>query len=439
LLYSGRAEDAVTVIRSLMSTFRVDAGSCTGYDQAIREETHRFLREHATQIVPPLREVMCAKPPPNPKMLALTPPILSTYTASPSPSPVQAGLAQVISTAAGGIGKLVAPAPVPSPGKLAGPLDLPQCKVTKTTLPPDVRWAQVSVTDTIGIQDLLTPCYVHDRVTHRLTPPPTPTKDTKKDSAPADKANAKTAAKPAAKPPQKPTGPLADLNDTLLAAFPPPADPAKSPCQRHSDSLSDTDLKSLQAALTAVLNKVLPSITDPEQRAQGRAILADYQTLLAASSQAGTPITAQTTYTYGPLTHWSFGLGAGAVFRPNLNQQVKLSGTTLVDDPLNGVMTSVNVYHNLWPFLPGYDENTLKPQASELFRWVGGIVLTPDPGGFLGIAIGIPSPDFRNVTINGGYAVMAATTPVGDAQIGATGKTKRGALGAWVIQMGYSF
>ncbi len=192
--------------------------------------------------------------------------------------------------------------------------------------------------------------------------------------------------------------------------------------------------------MEALLGTRVKLVARPEHKSLVRAIYDGYGALLASNSGSGSPsnVTLTTAYTFGPLRHWSFGLGAGAVFHPNWNQPVKLSGTTLVDDPLNGVMTSVNAYADL-PFLGGYDETTLTPQASEVFRWVIGAVITPEPGGFVGLSIHLPWPDFRSLSINGGYAVMLATVPTDDGQVGQPGTTKRGGLGAWVVQLGYSF
>ena len=99
-------------------------------------------------------------------------------------------------------------------------------------------------------------------------------------------------------------------------------------------------------------------------------------------------------------------------------------------------MTSVNVY--ISPF--GYDETTIVPRVEEVPRFTLGVTLTPNPGLFGGLAFALPLRDVRNFSVNLGYAVMLATVPAGSAAIGGTSTaTRRGALGAWAAQLGYSF
>lgn len=351
--------------------------------------------------------------------------IYSTYTASPAQSPVQASLAQAISTAAGGLGKIVSPMPLTAGMKGIVP-NLPQALVTEVTVPSEYRWAQVTATDNADVTALQTPDEVHRRAASLPELPPI----------------------------------LVTMNDNLRKAFPAsdptnpstgtatPASGAKG-CAAYAPGIAATEAN---ACLNTIRDLSAQALTNQTAavRFKAQPILQMYTSLplLAPASGApssattgGTSVTAQTTYTFGPLTHWSFGLGAGAVFHPNLNQQVKLSGTTLVDDPLNGVFTSVNVYHNLWLFSDGYDETTPTPQwTRESPRFVLGAVLTPNPGLFAGLGFALPFVDVRNVLLNAGYAVMLATVPVGNEQVGANpAKTRRGALGAWAVQVGYGF
>ncbi|MFI5167049.1 MAG: hypothetical protein ACHQQS_10540 [Thermoanaerobaculales bacterium] len=340
------------------------------------------------------------------------PPIFSTYTAIPSSSPIAAGLAQVASTFGGGIGKVVAPPSAqpsvpkqPPEGKRveevvrrAGPSL--ECVVMATLIPEDIRWAQVSVTDNANVGGLLTPDNARRRA-DRLTN--------------GDQT-------------------LTELNQRLSRAF--PKEPNASAgtqgagCAGFPFTGATADPSGCQASLLKVLTETLQGM-GVDKRDKAEAIYDMYAALLSSTPQAST----QTTYTYGSLTRWTFGLGAGAMAHPNLNQQAKLSGTSVVEDPLNGTMTSVNVY---WSFFGGYDETTLTPSCNEKYpRLVFGGVLTPTPGLFVGLGEAAPWPDARNVTLNLGYAVMVATVPVGD--LATATKTKRGALGAWFLEFGYSF
>jgi hypothetical protein len=91
-----------------------------------------------------------------------------------------------------------------------------------------------------------------------------------------------------------------------------------------------------------------------------------------------------------------------------------------------------------WSFLGGYDETALVPTRTEcLPRLVFGAVLTPNPGLWAGFGVTAPWADLRHLSLNAGYTVMLATVPVGS--LSRATKTRRGALGAWIVQVGYGF
>jgi hypothetical protein len=316
-----------------------------------------------------------------------SPPIASSYVASPSPGPIQAGVKQAITAMAGGMVKMAAPVQTPlgerEAGVKAAGKGLP-AMITRTVVPTEIRWAQILVSDKADLRGFLTPAEVQRRVQALF-----------------------------------PGSELQDYKESAFKAF---ADEKKP------------KLKELQDLLA----KALTTSKALEETTQIQRIYQMYAVLLTDLS-GETSI--QTVYAYGKLTSVTFGLGLGAVVDFNLNHQVKISDETLVDDTPNGVMTSVNLY---WSVFGGYDETMLRPSRAEsLPGVVVGAVLTPDFGGFVGMAIPLGFVrDVRSFTLNGGYALMLATVPAGSAQIGDSGSmatTRRGALGGWFLTLGYSF
>ncbi len=339
-------------------------------------------------------------------------PVFTAYSASAVPSPVEAGFAQVVSTGVGGL-KSVPPAAGGAPQKLAeletGVPVWPtvRCVVAKATIPKDLKWAQLTLTDTVDVQPLLTAASVAARVNDKLGPP-----------TPSD------------------ADPIRVLAASLSRAF-----AQGGPCCSFAldiPAAKETALPDCQSILRGILYDSLQKLRDAgldpvalnKARDAAMAIYSMYSGILTSTRA----VSVQTVYSYGPLTHWAFGLGAGVVLTHDLNDQVKISSDVLVGDPGSGTLTSVNVYYS--PF--GYDESTLKAAAQELPRAVGGLVLTPNPGAFLGLGVALPF--LRSVTVDGGYAVMLGPVAPHGAKIGDTAtSTKRGVLGGWILELGYSF
>jgi hypothetical protein len=278
--------------------------------------------------------------------------------------------------------------------------------VAKATIPKDLRWAQLTLTDTVDVQPSLTAASVAARVDAKLGSLPPSAVD-----------------------------PIRNLAASLRDAF------AQDKCSSFAlyiPAAKGNELPDCQTCLNGILNdslRVLPEAgLDPASLNKARdaamAIYSMYSGILTSTRA----VSVQTVYSYGPLTHWAFGLGAGVVLTHDLNDQVKISSGVLVGDPGSGTLTSVNVYYS--PF--GYDESTLKAASPELPRAVGGLVLTPNPGAFLGLGVALPF--LRSVTVDGGYAVMLGPVAPHGAKIGdAATSTKRGALGGWILELGYSF
>jgi hypothetical protein len=313
-----------------------------------------------------------------------SPPVESSYTASPSASPIQAGVNQAVTTIAGGA------VTIPAGRKTGVALEPDGTRpvlVTRTVVPRDIRWAQIVVTDRANLGQLVTVTGVELRVEWAI---PTSSQVVK------------------------------DFQAVISKAFQNPAKPTRDDLQTY---LTDALKQSQDLADATQIERV-------------------YQMYAVSLAKHDEDAKIETVYTYGKLTRVTFGLGLGAIVKFNWNQQVKVSDGTLVADTPNEVVTSVNLY---WAVFGGYDETMLKPSCAEsLPRFVAGAVLTPDFGGFVGVAVplGFVLADLRKFTLNGGYALMLATVPAGNAQVGDSGSmatTRRGALGGWFVTLGYSF
>jgi hypothetical protein len=381
-------------------------------------------------------------------------PITSTYAASPSASPVEAGVSQLLSSAgpkkAPASTAQVAVAPVKGlsalsehtraalsailatpqePDSLSNPLvalklssewlikiqsiisaSTVDCDVSKAILPPHFHWGQVTVTDTINTKTLLTPQSVADRVRHRFGEPETLSPNVLK------------------------------LTDTLRMQSSGHACQSSIISSQKDQTAPGTCEGKLNEALAETLKDAL-SVADMQLRVadieSATAVFAMYSAILDGAGQ----VDAQTAYVYGNLTHASFGLGIGVMAHPNLDHQAKLApGNVLIDDTPNGIVTSANFYYSC----SGYDETTLQPVGVELLpKFVAGIVITPNVGLFVGASESVWF--FRSLSFNAGYALMLANvlpsgTSVGDVVTvkGSTG-IKHGALGAWMLELGYSF
>jgi hypothetical protein len=271
-------------------------------------------------------------------------------------------------------------------------IDGPQMLVTRTVIPSEIAYAQISANDTADLRTLTTYQAVNERVAQRFIG------DT-----------------------------LTTLNKELLDAAFEDISTARPPDfeepLRHALKAA-TSLQEAEEART--ITNMYAAATDPAKP--------------PSPDSSNTPVL-QTSYTFGNRTTVTFGLSVGAVIHTQLNDSVTISSGTLVENPPNGVMTSVNVY---WAFLGGYDETTITPTCSEKKpRLTAGIVLTPDVGGFVGFAIPLAYwPLTRSLSVNLGYAIMVANVPVGNAKAGDTGAaavTRRGAIGGFAAALGYSF
>lgn len=388
-----------------------------------------------------------------------TTPIWSTYTGSPVASPVESGATLALSTVAGGLAKgspfsNTDPADVlqqkvlednaldvrsessgkkikavrdllaiPSQAYLIrrglGEMNLVesekvkalivssqvQCEVVATVISDDLRWAQVTATDNVNVQAELTAQSLLRRIDDRL-----------RDSAGALDSNDLVHL----------------LNVRLEAEF-----QSANPCAPQSDT--NTAPISVMECQRCMLRDFGVAIADAGVDYRARdAALSVYELYLGLLS-ATPSVSVQTAYSFGPLTHWTFGLGAGALLRVNLNRKGKLdTNNVVVDDTPTALVTTVNVYYDPW----GFDETTPSPSLREWPRAIGGIVLTPSPGLFLGV--GTEVPILRSVFINGGYAVMLTPVLVNGLRPGqsvdpSAGVTRRGPLGAWFAQIGYGF
>ena len=150
------------------------------------------------------------------------------------------------------------------------------------------------------------------------------------------------------------------------------------------------------------------------------------------------PIVISTQYVVAPLTQVDIGLGTGVILGTSLNRPVKVdSSKNLVDDQPTTLLTFASLnYHP-----GGYDETTILPRASELFRLFGGIALTPNPGVVAGLGYGIPK--LRGLAVTAGGGVLLANLLRRGDTVGIPPKTdgkptRRGALGIWFIGIGYS-
>ena len=173
-----------------------------------------------------------------------------------------------------------------------------------------------------------------------------------------------------------------------------------------------------------------------------RAIYQLFTIALAAKTQGITTASTQTTYTFGTRTCITFGLAAGAVLHIGLNEPVTASSNTLVANPPNGVLTSVNMYFPVT--FEGYHETTITATPGEKApRFAFGFVATPYVGGFVGLAFPLAFTNLtRNLSVNIGYTVMVTNVPAGTAEVGSTGPaatTRRGAVGGVAAALGYTF
>jgi hypothetical protein len=333
--------------------------------------------------------------------------VYATYAASATLSPVLAAGASATSAAAGALAKVPSPAQgglslVEAGVDVATPPEPPAvlyARVEKVESRKGYKWAQIAVTDTIAFDQLLSVASLVQRLGnagHRYDA----------------------------------------FNEPFVEAF------ALRRCFTYRQgAASDTDGKksSLQQCYddldTAHQIALKPK---PQQEADVHALHVMYKTIVDASAGAAAPAPLTTNYTYGPPTHWAFGLGAGAMglywHRQATAGTPATTGkpaTPPTDNPPSGAFTSVNMYYSK----NGYDETRLDPSHSEQVRFVTGVALTPDPGVFLGISKELRfsrGPTSGGLTVNCGYAVMSAT-------ILDRAKTKRGALGAAILGLGYSF
>ncbi|HSY48687.1 MAG TPA: hypothetical protein VLC46_07750 [Thermoanaerobaculia bacterium] len=350
--------------------------------------------------------------------------INTQVTAARYTSPVQTNLSQFLGNIGGAVAKqLSVPAPVEfretqlvdSAERSGGPTVT--VLVRKTSVPSELTWATLGISDTANIASLLD----YDSASSRI--------DHDKEFSRLDAASIRTLKEPYVsafsangkcnkfiKGPASPTpgGEQADPKATALQAK------ALQDCQ---DAL---DAAHAQNASSKILNADYKYV-DPAARMYAMFSLVK-NSVGATSDTTQLPLT--TTYTYGPLTQWSLGLGGGAMAH-YWHRQVKAGtpeGTAVTDDPPSGAFTSVNVY---WSH-KGYDEDTDKPSDGEIYRWVCGAILTPDPGVFVGRSRAFRAA--RNVTLNVGYAIMSAPIE-GNTKL----RSKRGALGAFIVGLGYGF
>lgn len=144
------------------------------------------------------------------------------------------------------------------------------------------------------------------------------------------------------------------------------------------------------------------------------------------------------TYFLGPLTTVEIGLGGAFVARTSLNQPAKVdSSKNLVDDSPTGLATYVALNWRPW----GFDESSATPSSREAIRIVVGPILTPNPGVLLGVGFA-PLHDVRAVSIQVSYGVMLANVLRGGDRLGqppvdSAHPTRRGALGALLLGIGY--
>jgi hypothetical protein len=417
--------------------------------------------------------------------------ISSAWAASPSPSPVEVGVPQLLASAAGGkkpgppafiiattmtslpadalksvTDLLSTPKSTAALTQTLAALGLPEdwntalkalfaattvyCDVSITKLPHTFHWGQATVTDTLTTKTLLTPSSIVARATRRF-----------EGAKGFDESISAVSAALASTAPAGLTTEASRLSKVLSQRFRSPETLSANVrllTQRLSDALATCSCRSPlsplsndQASRNACgrqLDKVLaksikairsdPTVDDPSAEVQSAQVVFE---MFAAILEGGVRVDAQTAYVFGALTHASFGLGIGVTAHPNLNHQAKLApGNVLIDDTPNGVLTSANVYFSCG----GYDETTLTPTGNELLpRIVVGIVITPNVGVFGGVNEALPF--FRSMSISGGYALMLANIVPSGANIGDVVSTKgstgtvHGALGAWLLELGYSF
>jgi hypothetical protein len=407
-------------------------------------------------------------------------PILTTYTASPAASPVLTSAAQFVSSSMGALSKFTIPAPVlqfdrrtpltdldntfnmivsPDRSKCDS-TQLPKIPpsrvnvvVTRTTVPKHWKWAQLTIKDNANFQLLMKADSVSGgyrepilrpilrRYREELSQLQTQCKlaSDNNDAKQLTTILTKIAATQAAL--ETELAPHKRLNNLFLQSF------VLGKCynfrlgpQTPDADSNKTNIAACQAELDDALKSAmnLNGSDDVTPELDEALKLYERYSAVVAAVGATTPAPLQTTYTYGPLTRVAFGLGGGAMFHYS-TRQVKASATpgtaAPTDDPPSGAFTAVNAYISLG----GYDEASLRISYSERFRPVVGVVLTPDPGGFVGVGV-VPWSQMRSLTFNAGYAWMAATVIANpDEAMAAKRVTKRGTLGAWIVGLGYSF
>jgi hypothetical protein len=414
-------------------------------------------------------------------------PILTTYTASPAASPVLTSAAQFVSSSMGALSKFPIPAPQLQVDRMTQRLsdldtatqamaafntivaidgskcdstllpNIPPSRVnvvvTRTAVPKHWKWAQLTIKDNANLQVLMKADSVSGGYRESILRPilrryrgklllqaqcqQASNDDTQAEHLPTILATIASTQK------ELSTELAAHkrLNNLFLQPF------VLGKCynfrfgpQTPDADSNKTNMPACQAELDSGLasamnlngsDDVAPEL-DEALKLYGR-----YSAVVVSVGNT-TPVPLQTTYTYGPLTRVAFGLGGGAMYHYS-TRQVKASATpgtaAPTDDSPSGAFTSVNAYISFG----GYDEASLRISYSERFRPVVGVVLTPDPGGFVGVGV-VPWSQMRSLTFNIGYTWMSATVIANpDEAVAAKRVTKRGTLGAGIVGLGYSF
>lgn len=156
------------------------------------------------------------------------------------------------------------------------------------------------------------------------------------------------------------------------------------------------------------------------------------------ASQQQERLTADSSVTNTPLTHWTFGALTSFAFQASANQpRVKVGNDgKLVADPLGRQMALVVV--NYSP--KGYDSERRPMSRSERFRPFLGVVATPEFGVAVGFSIGV----WRGVGVNVGKALLLIPSPSGSDQIGLPPSNPTDAFGVghaypWFVGASYNF